>query len=218
MQAALPAVLMTVLLFFLLPEAERPRSQARHRFDWRPLAAVWKPLTILYFLVFIRSVIQIVFNQLLPVYLNRERRFSLNGANYALSLYLASGAIGGFIGGHLADRLGGRRVILLSMAACLPFLLLFFLTTGPLALIGLALSGLLLLFTIPVNIVMAQELVPGQAGTVSALMMGFAWGMAGLIFIPLVGWAGDHFTLHRALFGLSVFPVIGFFLTLKLPK
>jgi len=216
--AALPAVLITVLLFFLLPEAERPRSQVRHRFDWRPLAAVWKPLTILYFLVFIRSIIQVVFNQLLPLYLNRERGFSLTGANYALSLYLAAGAIGGFVGGHLADRLGGRRVILISMAACLPFLLLFFLTTGPIALIGLALSGLLLLFTIPVNVVMAQELVPGQAGTVSALMMGFAWGMAGLIFIPIVGWAGDHFTLHRTLLALSVFPAIGFFLTLKLPK
>ena len=65
---------------------------------------------------------------------------------------------------------------------------------------------------------MAQELVPSQAGTVSALMMGFAWGMAGLIFIPLTGWAGDHFTLHRALASLSLFPVIGFFLALRLPK
>jgi len=60
--------------------------------------------------------------------------------------------------------------------------------------------------------------VPSQAGTVSALMMGFAWGMAGLIFIPLVGWAGDHFTLYRALFSLLAFPVLGIFLTFKLPK
>jgi hypothetical protein len=49
-------------------------------------------------------------------------------------------------------------------------------------------------------------------------MMGFAWGMAGLIFIPLTGWAGDHFTLHHSLAALSLFPVIGFFLALKLPK
>jgi hypothetical protein len=86
------------------------------------------------------------------------------------------------------------------------------------SLIGLALTGLVLLFTIPVNVVMAQELVPAQAGTVSALMMGFAWGMAGLIFIPLTGWAGDHITLHRALAALNLFPAIGFFLALKLPK
>jgi FSR family fosmidomycin resistance protein-like MFS transporter len=216
--AALPAVLITVLLLSMLPEHVRPAPHLRKHFDWRPLRAVWKPLTILYFLVFIRSIIQVVFTQFLPLYLHRERAFGITAASYSLTLYLASGAIGGFLGGHLADRFGGRRVILISMAGCLPFLALFLFTGGSLSLLGLALTGLLLLFTIPVNVVMAQELVPSQAGTVSALMMGFAWGMAGLIFIPLTGWAGDHFTLHRALAVLSVFPVVGFFLTLKLPK
>jgi FSR family fosmidomycin resistance protein-like MFS transporter len=196
----------------------RPAPHLRNHFDWTPLRAVWKPLTILYFLVFIRSIIQVVFGQFLPLYLNRERGFTFTAAAYSLTLYLASGAIGGFLGGHMADRFGGRRVIMISMAGCLPFAWLFFFSGGTISLIGLALTGLILLFTIPVNVVMAQELVPAQAGTVSALMMGFAWGMAGLIFIPLTGWAGDHFTLHHALAALSFFPVIGFFLALKLPK
>ena len=216
--AALPAVLTTALLLGFLPGHERAAPDERRHYDWRPLLAVWKPLTILYLLVFIRSTVQIVFTQLLPLYLHRERNFALSDASYALSLYLLAGAIGGFAGGHLADRVGGRLVILISMAGCLPFFALFFFTTGTLSMVGLALTGLLLLFTIPVNVVMAQELVPSQAGTVSALMMGFAWGMAGLIFIPLIGWAGDQFTLHHALAALGVFPVIGFFLTLKLPK
>jgi FSR family fosmidomycin resistance protein-like MFS transporter len=216
--ASLPGVLITVMLLVFLPEPQRPAAHLRKHFDWGPLRAVWKPLTILYFLVFIRSIIQIVFGQFLPLYLHRERRFGVAAASYSLALYLAAGAIGGFVGGHLSDRFGGRRVILISMAGCLPFLALFFLTSGAVSLIGLALTGLLLLFTIPVNVVMAQELVPSQAGTVSALMMGFAWGMAGLIFIPITGWAADHFTLHRALFALGLFPVIGIFLTLKLPK
>ena len=84
------------------------------------------------------------------------------------------------------------------------------------AALGLVLGGLMLLFTIPVNVVMAQQLVPSEAGTISALMMGFSWGMAGLLFIPLTGWLADHFTLHRVLFSLLVFPVIGFVLALKL--
>ena len=216
--AALPAVAISAMLLWGLPEHPRPAVHEHKKFDWRPLHAVWKPLTILYFLVFIRSIVQVVFTQLLPLYLHNERGFSLTAASYSLTLYLSAGAIGGFVGGHLADRLGGRQVILISMAGCLPFLALFFLTSGAPSLIGLALTGLLLLFTIPVNVVMAQELVPAQAGTVSALMMGFAWGMAGLIFIPITGWAGDHFTLHNSLAALSAFPVIGFFLTLKLPK
>jgi FSR family fosmidomycin resistance protein-like MFS transporter len=87
--------------------------------------------------------------------------------------------------------------ILVSMIASVPFLALFFLTQGVISIAGLCAGGLILLFTIPVNVVMAQELVPAQSGTVSALMMGFAWGMAGMIFIPLTGWLSDMFSLHR---------------------
>ena len=215
--AAIPGVLVTILLFSLVAPVNPP-AHAHRQFDWHPLHAVWRPLTVLYFLVFIRSVVQIVFGQLLPLYLHRERNFTIAEASYALSLYLFCGAVGGFAGGHLADRFGGRRVNMFSMIGCLPFLALFFLTTGVAAMIGLALAALILLFTLPVNVVMAQELVPSQVGTVSALMMGFAWGMAGLIFIPLTGWIGDHSSLHLALALLSVFPIAGFFLTLKLPK
>lgn len=215
---AIPGVSITILLLVMLPNRPRADAHRKHRFDLAPLRAVWKPLTLLYLLVFIRSILQIVFTQLLPLYLHNERGFSLTRASLALSLYLTCGALGGFLGGPLADRFGGRQVILVSMAGCLPFLALFFLTSGPWSMVGLALGGLVLLFTTPVNVVMAQDLVPSQAGTVSALMMGFAWGMAGLIFIPLVGWAGDHFTLYNALFALLAFPVVGVFLTLKLPK
>jgi hypothetical protein len=65
---------------------------------------------------------------------------------------------------------------------------------------------------------MAQDLAPGQTGTVSALMMGFAWGMAGLLFIPLTGFVSDRYSLHSALASLLIFPVIGFFLAFGLPK
>jgi FSR family fosmidomycin resistance protein-like MFS transporter len=107
---------------------------------------------------------------------------------------------------------------MLSMLGCVPFLLLFFGLTGWPAFLSLLFGGLMLLFTIPVNVVMAQELAPGQSGTVSALMMGFAWGMSGMIFIPLTGWLSDHYGMHASLRMLAFFPIIGFFLARALPK
>jgi FSR family fosmidomycin resistance protein-like MFS transporter len=215
---ALPGVVVTVLLVALLPAAAPSIARAESAFDWKALRSVRRPLTILFFLVFIRSIVQVTFAQLLPLYLHLVRGQSVTDASLTLSLYLTFGAVGGFTGGHLSDRLGGRTVILISMISCVPFLALFFLTHGALSLLGLLLGGLTLLFTIPVNVVMAQELVPSQAGTVSALMMGFAWGTAGMIFIPLTGWASDHFGMQAALSALTLFPLVGFFLTLKLPK
>ena len=181
----------------MLPVTAAPAHHARRGFDWRPLAAVWKPLTILYFLVFIRSILQIAFGQFLPLYLHLERGYAVAQANYILSIYLAAGALGGLAGGHLADRFGGRAVIIFSMLASLPFLAMFFFTRGWTSIAGLVVGGGILLFTVPVNVVMAQELAPSQAGTVSALMMGFSWGMAGMVFIPLVGYASRYFLAAR---------------------
>jgi len=213
----LPGLGATALLFAYLPNL--PVSSSHRRgIDWPALRAVRKPLLILYLLVFIRSIVQIVFAQFLPLYLNHERGMAYTHANGMLTLYLAAGALGGFAGGWLSDRLGGRRVIMISMLGCVPPLALFFLSTGPVAALALAAGGLILLFTIPVNLVMAQELVPSQTGTVSALMMGFAWGAAGFVFVPAAGYAADFFSLHHVMAALLVFPIAGFFLARMLPK
>ena len=216
--AAVPGVLASGLLLYLLPSTFGGKPKAHSRYDWGALRAVWQPMTILYLLVFIRSIVQVTFAQMIPLYLHLERGYSMAAASYTLSLYLACGAVGGFLGGHLADRFGGRRVILISMAGAVPFLALFFFAQGWVSVLGLLAGGLVLLFTIPVNVVMAQELLPGQAGTVSALMMGFAWGTAGLLFIPLTGWMADLFSLHTALATLAAFPLLGFLLAFRLPK
>jgi FSR family fosmidomycin resistance protein-like MFS transporter len=216
--AALPGLATSALLLRRLPPAARQEGKRRAPGRFEALASAWRPLSILYLLVFLRSVVQITYAQLLPLYLSRERGYSVPAASYTLSAYLLCGALGGFLGGHLADRLGGRRVILMSMAGSAPFLALFFLTRGALSVGALLAGGLILLFTIPVNVVMAQELIPSQAGTVSALMMGFAWGLAGILFIPLTGLLADRFSMHYALAAWTVFPVLGFLLALRLPK
>jgi FSR family fosmidomycin resistance protein-like MFS transporter len=216
--AALPGIAMTVLLLSFLKLTPPPGARSRTRLDFAPLRAVARPLTILFLLVVIRSIVQITFAQFLPLYLRIERGYSLATASYITSMYMLGGAAGGFTGGNLADRFGGKRVILFSMLCSVPFLLLFVFTKGPLSIFGLLLGGAILLFTIPVNVMMGQALAPGTGGSVSALMMGAAWGTAGIFFIPLTGWVSDHYSLQHAFAGLVVTPVAGFLLALKLPK
>jgi FSR family fosmidomycin resistance protein-like MFS transporter len=215
--AAAPGVLISIVLLLFLRSPARA-TDARPRFDWEPLRAVRRPMTILFLLVFIRSIVQINFTQFLPLYLSTQRGYSLASASLNLTLYLGTGAIGGLVGGHLADRFGGRRVIITSMIGSVPFLVLFLFTSGWVSAAALAISGLILLCTNPVNVVIAQELAPSQTGTVSALMMGFAWGIAGLVFIPLTGWVSDLFSMQTAFTVLAAFPLLGFLLALKLPK
>ena len=65
---------------------------------------------------------------------------------------------------------------------------------------------------------MAQELVPSQAATVSGLMMGFAWGVAGIIFVPLIGWTGDRVGLEPVFWVLALLPLAGLLLSLKIMR
>jgi len=215
--AALPGLVLSMLILAAVRGPESAGSRGRG-FDWQALHAVRRPLTVLYLCVFFRSAVQVTYGQFLVLYLSRERHYSLHDAAYTLTCYMTFGAIGGFVGGHLSDWFGAKRVIVSSFAWSVPLMALFFLTRSPLGLVGLILGGLILLFTIPINVIVAQQLVPSQAGTVSALLMGFAWGTAGMIFVPLTGFIADHFSLHTALSGLLVFPVLGFWLARTLPE
>jgi len=215
--AALPGALVSAACLALV----RPPAGAQSRprgFDWQALKAVRRPLSILYFGVFFRSAVQVVFAQFLVLYLSRERGYSLHQAAYVLTAYLAAGALGGIAGGQLSAWLGPKRVIAHSFLWSAPLMSVFFLTPSAWGVACLVAGGLVLLFTIPVNVTVAQRLVPSQAGTVSALLMGFAWGAAGMIFVPWTGWLADRTSLHAALASLLVFPALGYWLSRQLPE
>src|SRR5216684_1242052 len=144
--AALPGILMTVLLLAFL-RLSLPGTGPRLHFDLAPLRAVRRPLAILFFLVVIRSIVQVTFAQFLPLYLKLQQGYTLANASYITSAYLVAGALGGFTGGTLADRFGGRRIIIFSMICSVPFLLLFVFTTGWVSIAGLIVGGLILLFS-----------------------------------------------------------------------
>lgn len=212
--AALPALIIALFLVRLAPQpivtAPKPRDLKGD------LRATLRPLVVLYFLVVVRSAVQIVFVTFLPTYF-QFRGHSFSYGSGLLTAYLLFGAFGGFLGGPLADRFGGKRVIACSMLFSVPLLLGFLLSSGWLSTLLLVSGGMVLLFTVPINVVMAQELVPRGASTIAALMMGFAWGMGGAA-VPLVGWAADHFGLQRALMATVLVPLAGLLLATFLPE
>jgi FSR family fosmidomycin resistance protein-like MFS transporter len=216
--AAVPGVALSLLLLSCMPVPKEVTDRPPSHFEWGALRAIWKPLTLLYLAVFARSVVQVTYAQFLALYLHRERGYPLQTAAWILTAYLTAGALGGVAGGPLSDRFGARRVIMWSFLFSFPLMAVFFLVPGWIGMVSLGLGGFVLLFTIPVNVVVAQRLAPSQAGTVSALMMGFAWGSAGMIFVPLTGWVSDLTSLHAALFSLLVFPIVGFLVTRQLPE
>jgi FSR family fosmidomycin resistance protein-like MFS transporter len=212
----IPGILVFFSLYLLLPSLEHSSKTSGGPSFYGSLSKCWRPLLLLYFLVVIRSAVQICFVNFLPLLLS-QRGLNATSAGKLTSLFLFFGAIGGFSGGNLADRFGERNVISFSMLFSTPFLLAFLMTNGVLSYLMLALGGVALLSTLPVNVVMAQDLIPQSASVVSALMMGFAWGMGGMT-VALVGKIADAAGLRLALMLVVLLPAVGFFLSLLLPK
>lgn len=179
----------------------------------RPYA---RPLTLLYLIVVLRTLTSLSFATFLPVMLTRQG-LSVSFAGAAVALYLFASGIGGFFGGPAADRYGPRRVIAWSLVLCCPFLVAAPLLTGWPFLMMLALGGLLLQSTLPVNVTFGQTLAPVSAATVSSLMMGFAWGTGGLS-VPVVGMIADRVGIEHTLVGLAFVPLLAAACALPLPS
>ena len=210
----IPALVLVLILLRRIPTFDRLQDdhEAGGFAALRPYA---RPLTLLYFIVVLRTLTAMSFSTFVPILLTR-RGLSLAEAGTAVSIFLMAVGLGGFIGGPSADRFGPRRVIILSLVCSVPFLMIAPLLHGWPFVIVLAAGGFLLQSTLPVNVTYAQLIAPVSAATVSSLMMGFAWGTGGLS-VPLVGMMADRFGIERALIVLSALPLAAALLAFLLP-
>lgn len=123
-------------------------------------------------------------------------------------LFLGVGAAGTFFGGPMADKVGRKNVILLSiivpipLAALLPYLPLYA------VLIFLALIGFFIMLSFSVTVVYAQELVPSKIGTMAGLTVGLAFGM-GAIGAVVIGILMDAIGVYQTMVVVSFLPIIG---------
>jgi FSR family fosmidomycin resistance protein-like MFS transporter len=175
-----------------------------------------RALALLWIIVVIRSIITLAHIIFLPLLL-RGRGQSLIVGGAAVLLFGGIGALGGLTGGVLSDRIGRRAVMSLSFLAGVPLLFLFGRIESVWGLIPLALGGYTFYLAAPVNVVMAQEMLPRRASLASSLVTGMAWGTAGLSLI-LVGAIADRIGLTATLLGTLGLSVIALPAIWALPK
>lgn len=179
------------------------------------IGRVWQPLGILYLITMSRAALYIMNNNYLPFVLT-ARGSGLTDTGRILTTFLLAGAAGGFLAGPAAERFGTRGVIVGTGLVLTPLLAIGYSLSGPLALLLLAAGAFLLMAVFPVTIAAAQEFVPGRTSTVSALMMGCAWGVGSLfpaVWEPVAQTIGFIPVLVAA----TVFPLVTSLLALRLP-
>ena len=214
--AALPGLVVSLLMlawFARVPPRPHDAGPAPALAELKP---VLKPLTLLYLVVVARSAASYGFMTFLPLRLH-ERGFAVATGGWLLTTYLALGALGGFVGGFLADRWGGRRVVIASFIGATPLYFGFLFLPDVAGLVSLVLGSFVLQGSLPVNVVLGQELAPRHSSTISSLLMGAAWGVGALLIGP-VGALADRFGLTAALTALAFTLVGGLACAVMLPR
>jgi FSR family fosmidomycin resistance protein-like MFS transporter len=212
---AVPPLAIAALLFVLLPFLRTfvpERSVARRSAgEDRPVA-----LAILLGVIGFRSLAWwglLTFVPLWEVSLGHSKAYG----NHLLALMLLVGGLGTVVVGPAADRIGRRPVLLASLVAAGPLMLVFVAVGGAIGAAALALAGISVVGTFGLTMVMSQEYLPRHIGTASGLSIGFSIGLGGIAALGL-GALADAVDLQAALYVCAAAPLAGFVLTLLLPS
>ena len=216
---ALPAVLMAAVLFYEIPRMRgfAPEEAADGAIRSAPAPEHWGPFVRMIGVVAVRSFVYFGLVAFVASYYERVFETTPAFGNVALTLMLFGGAAGTLIMGPLADRFGRRVVVAASMLA-LPPVILGFVLSGPYAGMALlVLAGAATVGTFGVTVVMGQEYLPDRIGLAAGVTMGLSIGLGG-VGAPLLGLLADRSGLTTAMLAIAALPVVGFLLTLTLPR
>ncbi|MFC3209762.1 MFS transporter [Planomicrobium okeanokoites] len=173
-------------------------------------------LTLLLIIIFARSFYVTNITSFYIFHLMEAYGLTIQQGQLYIFLFLGVGAAGTFFGGPLADKIGRKNVIVLSLAVPIPLALMLPYMPLYAVLLLLGLIGFFIMLSFSVTVVYAQELVPSKIGTMAGLTVGLAFGM-GAIGGVVIGILMDSIGVYETMVVVSFLPLLGL-VGLGLPK
>lgn len=148
-----------------------------------------------------------------------ERGHSEWYGGLALSLFFAAGGIGGFIGGSLSDQFGRRNVILVNLIVTAPLMYGFLWVSDQRVpgLVMVVLAGIAAMANRPIQLALAQDVLPESRAQMSGLMLAFGFVSMSLITMGL-GAAADRYGIETAMAVLPAFSLAAIPFVFLLPR
>ena len=176
----------------------------------------WGPFARLTGVISLRSCVHFGLLAFVPVWFVSQLGTSEAAGNAALTAMLASGAVGTLVGGRIADRVGQRTILLGALALAGPVILAFIHAPAGLAFLLIALTGMLIVGTFAITVVIGQSYLPNRLGMASGVTLGAAIGVGGAI-APLLGVLADAQGIEAAMWTIAALPPAALALGLTLP-
>ena len=214
-------LLIAPFLYFLTGRAQKQgdvKKQASWKIELNPMFTTTAVVALI-LVMSLRAMSQQSFSSFTPQFFVDIAGFSKAQASALSSLMLFVLAFGTLVGGVLADRIGGAKVMAVSMLVSAPLMATMFLLGDWRAFWIAPFLGFASGAAWPPMLVMAQSLFPKNAGVGSGVALGFVFAMGG-IGLQITGWLAEpeHLGLLTSMLILSVVPLITAVLVMWLPN
>ncbi len=177
----IPTLLIVPFLLHYSPRLPAQNKEAR-KINWSHHA---KPMSFLVSFASLRSLIIYGVVTFIPVLWHARGGNLVVGASIITTL-LVVGIVGNLLGGHLADRYGRRSLLIMSSAFSAVFVGLLAVVNGPLLWIIAGLLGIALFSSVPVTVLVGQDIFPENRSLGSGIALGLANGV-GAILVLVIG-------------------------------
>ncbi len=206
------------LIVWGLPKPPGPKDKKKSAAGgvWAAIVRVRKPISLLFGLAIVRSVIMGNLSGFLPT-LFVDAGKGLWSGGFASTVLFTSGAVGVMAGGIWGDRIEKRSVIAFGMAIALAGMIAFLVFPLDYAFFSLAVIGLGNFIPMGVSVALAQKTLPDHRAFASSLTLGSGWLIASFTSAPIAA-AAEHFGLIRVFWILPAALAAGVVIALMLPR
>lgn len=177
-----------------------------------------KPVSILVFASIVKSIVVSSFSIILPFYW-KSIGYNVSSIGFILFLFMLAGAIGVISSPILEKYTGIRKVFYISLITVTPLGIIFYLLEGKglAAMISFILIGFVSFLAVPVNMSLAQKLMPEFKSMISGFIGGFSWGVIGII-LPLISLIAEKTGIIIVLLIITFIPLLFSYFIKYLPE
>ena len=167
-----------------------------------------KPVLILVVASIVKSFVVSSFQIILPFYW-KSIGYSVSKIGIILFIFMMAGAFGVVSSPFFEKIFGVKKVFYLSLLTILPLGIIFYIFQGHgiIAFIAFILIGYFSFLAVPVNMSLAQRLMPEFKSMISGFIGGFSWGVIGII-LPLISLIAEKTGIMPILLFMTMIPVL----------
>lgn len=212
-----------VLTFILLnvPKISDSRNKVESIKFFKAIKEIFtnKPMLILIVFSALKS-LAVQSNSILLPFLWKSLGYNAIHIGVLLFFFLIAGALGTYTSSKLEKILGTKEVMILSFCAILPLTILFaftYKTIPSLSIAAFVLIGFFAMLSVPINMVLAHQVMPQYKSLISGFIGGFSWGIVGLS-MSLCGLLAQKFGIINVLIVVSLLPALSTILVKYIPE